>query len=354
VTGRPQPGRLPDPLLLGLLLAQPALYGAVLLLHHEDVATFGDLLVDRKARVAVPIHRFGHVPMWMLAVPALLWAVGWARLAWQGRAADRPEWALGAQVALYVTTVTALADQDPRAAVVVLLLLVAVEAVLGFAARERRLATAELVALCFAAVAASSALVAGVSAGADWAGWALIVTGVLTLVYGGAAGLVALGYLGSLIVSAGVDVLLSARDVGPVEAYSLPLAALLAAVGLWHWSRDRSLPTVVTMGPTLGVALMPTLLRAVADGDEVRLSVVTLVAIAVLLVGLLRRWKGPVTSGAVVLIVVAITQGGPLIAQLDYFVTAGVAGVLLLAVGVMWESAVVQGRRAATWYGQLR
>jgi hypothetical protein len=142
--------------------------------------------------------------------------------------------------------------------------------------------------------------------------------------------------------------------VETTEAYTAPLVLLLAAIGYVQWTRDKAMPTYLTMGPALAAALGPSLLTSLGEGDELRLAAVTAVAVAVVLVGLWKHWKAPVTAGGLVLVVVAITQGGPLIAYVPGWIILGAAGAALLAAGVAWEMAVVAGRRAATWFGTLR
>jgi hypothetical protein len=156
-----------------------------------------------------------------------------------------------------------------------------------------------------------------------------------------------------VVISAGTSNLLSAAEVGQVEAYTLPLALLLAGIVAVQWHRDPSRPTLLIAGPALSVALAPSLLVAVRDGDSARLTAVTLAAVAVLLAGLVRRWKAPVTVGGLVLAVAAVTQGGPLIGYVPGWVILGVGAAALLVAGVMWEKAVVAGRRANAWFGAL-
>jgi len=120
-----------------------------------------------------------------------------------------------------------------------------------------------------------------------------------------------------------------------------------------QWRRDRSRPTLLTAGPALSVALGPSLLVAIRDGDSLRLAAVTAVAVGVLHVGLVRHWKAPVTVGGLVLAVVAVTQGGPLIGYVPGWLILAVGAAALLAAGVLWERAVLAGRRAHAWFGTL-
>jgi hypothetical protein len=204
-------------------------------------------------------------------------------------------------------------------------------------------------------VYACAAFAAGADVSSDRAGAALVVLGVLVLAYAACPGRLPFSYGGSALVSAGVDTWLASANVDTVEAYTGPLVALLATLGFVQHRRNRGgLPTLVTAGPALTVAFMPSLLKAVADGDGLRLAIVSACAVVALVIGLARTWRAPVTVSTVVLVVVAVTQGGPLIGYVPSWVVLGTAGAALLGVGVWWEHAVSAGRRTHAWYATLR
>ncbi len=186
----------------------------------------------------------------------------------------------------------------------------------------------------------------------------LVAAGVVVLAYAALPGRLPWSYPGAVVVWLGGEVLVDAAGVAAVEASSLPLAALLAGIGAVQARRraraGEPSPTMLVAGPALAVALGPTLAVAIDRGDEVRLALVTAVALAVLVVGLQRRWRAPVTAGAVVLVAVAASQGGPVVGQLPTVVVLATAGAALLAVGVAWERAVRAGRQANAWYFSLR
>jgi hypothetical protein len=202
-------------------------------------------------------------------------------------------------------------------------------------------------------VYATAAALATVDLSTGYLSLALVTVGVVTLVYAGAPQRLPFAYLGSLSITAGISNLLEHAQVDLVEAYTAPLVVLLAGIGAVQWHRNHSLPTLVTTAPALSVALGPSLLVAIHDGDPIRLAAVTALAVGVLVVGLARRWKAPVTVGTAVLLVVAITQGGPLIGYVPGWLTMAVGAAALLAAGVLWEKAVVAGRRATAWFESL-
>lgn len=205
----------------------------------------------------------------------------------------------------------------------------------------------------FAALYALAAIAAAAAVSSGHVSASFIFVGVLTLVYAASPGRLPVAYLGSLTISAGIANLMSEASVTIIEAYTAPLVALLATIGYVQWTRNPHAATRLTMGPALAVAFGPSLLTSLDEGDELRLVVVTAAAVAALLVGLTRRWKAPVTTGALALTVVALTQGGPLTEYVPGWLTLGAAGAALLAAGVAWEKAVLAGRRAQTWYGAL-
>jgi hypothetical protein len=269
-------------------------------------------------------------------------------------------WVVATGLAVFGTAVTALAAAPAGAwTLTTVVLAVGSVATAAAAAWHRRgpavpLGSAiERTALLGATAYGVVAVVSTADVSTDRVGAVLVALGVSVLAYAACPGRLLAGYVGSLLVSAGVDTWLATAGVETVEAYTLPLAALLAALGAVQWSQDHSLPTTLVAGPALGVALLPSTLKAIGDGDTVRLAAVTALGIVALLLGLTRMWRAPVTVGAVVLVVVALTQGGPLMAYVPGWLTMGLAGALLLAVGVAWERAVLAGRRAHAWYATL-
>lgn len=340
------------------LLTVPALavvataYAAVAVLRTAAEPSLHALLREPRPSSVPPLD--GRDVLIML-VPALAGLVASASVAARART-----WAgvALAQVALLITAVTALLAAPAGAWTVTTAALALAEVGLaGICAGSgttlpvgRRV---EETALAATAVYGVVAVVSAADTSAERAAAVLVLLGIAVLGYAALPARLPFAYLGSGLVSAGMDTWLATSDVDVVEAYSLPLAGLLAAVGFVQWHRDRRLPTTLTVAPALWVALLPSAVTAVDDGDAVRLAVVTALALAALLTGLSRMWRAPVTVGAVVLALVAVTQGGPLIAYVPGWLTMGLAGAVLLAAGVAWERAVLAGRRAHAWYATL-
>lgn len=141
-------------------------------------------------------------------------------------------------------------------------------------------------------------------------------------------------------------------DVTTPEAYTLPLAALLLAAGLWsrHELGGHSWPTA---GPALAVGLLPSALLTATHDALARPLLTVVVAAAVLSVGAFRRWQALVVLGAVAASVVAVTQLGPVVASLPRYLTLGAVGVALLAVGARYERRRADARHAVSWLASM-
>lgn len=293
----------------------------------------------------------GLLPVGLVALVAL-WALARTR---------HPAWMLQAQVAVVLVTGRALAETDREATWwLVTIALAVIEGALATYASTRRAEGKRLwpalegTALGLAALYVLVAFTAAVGLDAYWVAATCFTVGAVLVGYATSPGRFGVAYLGAVANAMGGWVLTAEAGVETVEVYSLPLAAMLAVLGVLHGRRVPTLPTTVTMGPALGVLAGPSLLVAVLDGDSLRLALVTAGGVAALLVGYTRRWQAPVAVGALVVGVIGVTQGGPYVAQIPGWVTLGLGGTLLLVAGVRWEAAVKAGRRGSAWFGSLR
>lgn len=326
-------------------VAQPLLAFAVVLLSAAAQTTLRALAQNGQGHATIPMP--------LVVLPAVAWAIPSAVAAIRLRQAA---WAWVAQAAVLLAVGRAVADAGPGTQLAALLVAFAAHVTLAAVAAHRTDPFwwgVELSAVLFGAVYGAAAALAALDLSAGYLSLAFFVLGVLTLGYAAAPQRLPFAYVGSLLISAGTTNLLSNAEVDVVEAYTAPLVVLLAGIGAVQWRRDRSRPTLLTAGPALSVALGPSLLVAIRDGDSLRLAAVTAVAVGVLLVGLVRHWKAPVTVGGLVLAVVAVTQGGPLIGYVPGWLILAVGAAALLAAGVLWERAVLAGRRAHAWFGTL-
>lgn len=335
----------------------PLGYVAVVLLRITDTTSLHNLTRGLPAGDVIAVHGPDVV---LMMVPALAWlgAAGWCLAR-----ARSLSWMLVVQLAGFVAAVTSVLAAPASAWTLLMGALFGIEILVAAVAVQRAhqqpdkagwWAEVDILALITAAGYGVVAVAATFDSSPMWTAATTVYLGVVVLGYAALPGRLPFAYLGSALVSAGIDVWLSSSDVGAVEAYTGPLAVLLALVGVVQYRRDRTLPTRLVAGPALAVALLPSTLVAVSGGDEIRLGLVTAAAIILLVLGLVRSWQAPVSIGTLALVIIAITQGGPLIGYVPGWVTLGIGGAVLLAIGVAWERAVVAGRRATAWYTALR
>lgn len=218
-----------------------------------------------------------------------------------------------------------------------------------WAAMESRSPAMEPLAFAAATVYAVTAVLAAADVDDFVLATVLVVLGALLVAYAALPGRLEVAYLAIMALTAGLYVQLVARDVSTVEWYALPVAAMLAVLGALQWLRDRKAPTFLTMAPAIIFGLFPSLMAAIADGPVWRLLAVTLAAALLLVVGTAGRWKAAVVLGAVALGILAVTQGGPLVAYVPGFLLLVGSGAVLLVIGVLWEHSIALGRRTYVW-----
>ncbi|GGD12222.1 SCO7613 C-terminal domain-containing membrane protein [Nocardioides daphniae] len=288
----------------------------------------------------------GPADWWLPVVPLV--ALALATTVTAVRRND-PSMAAFAHAAAVAGVLVALRDAEPvTSAVAALVAAVVAVAVAGgarWSALERGHWAMEPIALAAAAAYAVTAVTAGLDVDAFVLATVLVALGALLAAYAALPGRLEVAYVAIVLLGAGLWVQLVDRDVSTVEAYVLPVAALLAGLGALQWLRDRQAPTFLTMGPAIVIGLLPSLMAGIADDSPWRLTVVTLVAALLLVVGIARRWRAPLVLGALALGIVAFTQGGPLLAYVPNFVLLVGSGAVLLVVGVMWERSIALGRR---------
>lgn len=243
----------------------------------------------------------------------------------------------------------------------------------GLFASEARVAALALAALAAAAVAAQRrghaeepvlggaavavAAVAQLSAQAE--GWPYAVAGLLA-----AEGLAATAYavlprrrpvvvLAVLAWSGAVWTLLADAGVETLEAFTLPVAALSLAGGLWL-RQAAPLPSWLSVGPAAAIALLPSAFASVDDEGLLR-PMLTLVAAAVVLaLGVALRSQAPVVIGAAAAAVVAVSQLAPYAIGAPRWLTLGLTGAVLLALGARYEKRRSDAHRVAHWLAGLR
>jgi hypothetical protein len=130
---------------------------------------------------------------------------------------------------------------------------------------------------------------------------------------------------------------LGVAGVSTAEAFTLPAAAFLAAVGAWGQRRSPDESSWSTWAPALVVGLGPSVLLSLGDPGLLRPVLTVIAAAAVMLAGAQLRRQAPLTLGAAALVILGIEQLGPVVQQLPRWVTFAAVGMVLLVVGASYE-----------------
>jgi hypothetical protein len=133
--------------------------------------------------------------------------------------------------------------------------------------------------------------------------------------------------------------LLAAREVTVLEAYTLPLAAVALAAG---WAALRTRPELrswVAYGPALLAGFLPTLAVVITtDGESwVRRLALGVAALAVVVAGAVRRRQAPVVVGGIVLVLVALHELALVWQLLPGWIPLAAGGSVLLFLAITYE-----------------
>jgi hypothetical protein len=146
-----------------------------------------------------------------------------------------------------------------------------------------------------------------------------------------------------------------------VEAWTVPVALALLGVGATAVARDRAAGSWRALGGGLAVLLAPSLalsLTAGPGGAGWRAAGLLGLGTVVVLAGVARRLQAPVVLGAVTLGVHAAHLLGPTLlgwySAAPQWVTLGLAGSTLLALGVRYERRLADVRSAGARLAALR
>lgn len=178
----------------------------------------------------------------------------------------------------------------------------------------------------------------------------LSVTGAALLAYGRAAGYrpATLIGLAELVLASWVGA--AGLSVTTPEVYTLPAAAgLLLASG----GRLLTAPSWSAWGAPLLVGLVPSTLVVLDQPDAVRLVLLVVAATACAVAGTLTHRQAPFIIGLGVLAALAVTQLGPYAMLLPRWLSLGLAGIVLLALGANYERRLAQAREAVAWVSAL-
>ncbi|MFD6638201.1 SCO7613 C-terminal domain-containing membrane protein [Micromonospora chalcea] len=132
---------------------------------------------------------------------------------------------------------------------------------------------------------------------------------------------------------------LAARGVVVLEAYTLPAAALALGAGVLALRRRPGLTSWLALGPGLGAALLPSLVSVLvlAEPQPWRRLALGAAAVAVVFAGAARRWQAPVVLGAATLVPLALHELARGWDLLPRWIFLGLGGLLLIGLAATYE-----------------
>jgi hypothetical protein len=246
----------------------------------------------------------------------------------------------------------ALANAGRSARMVALAIIIGAVVVLIASALRDRDGRAVGAADLGAGAATAIGLILGAAHGLDALPWTVAGAGVA------AAGLVNrhrrwCRWTGAALLGIAYIGRLAELRVDVIEAYTVPVAVGLLGVGLWAMRKDE-LGTVRALGPGLTLALLPSVPQALDEPTSLRTLLLGLVAVALIAVGLMRRWRAPFVGGSVVALLLVIANIGPWAMAVPRWMLIAVLGALAIGIGATWESRVRNGRAVASYVSHMR
>ncbi|MBQ1046417.1 hypothetical protein KBX35_29600 [Micromonospora sp. C32] len=137
----------------------------------------------------------------------------------------------------------------------------------------------------------------------------------------------------------GAWLVLAARGVVVLEAYTLPAAALALGAGVLALRRRPGLTSWLALGPGLGAALLPSLVSVLVLGEPQpwRRLALGAAAVAVVLAGAARRWQAPVVLGTATLVPLALHELARGWDLMPRWIFLGAGGLLLIGLAATYE-----------------
>lgn len=164
-----------------------------------------------------------------------------------------------------------------------------------------------------------------------------------------------LSWPGSALLVLASWVRLGDLGVTDPEPYTLPSALALIAVGVLRLRRDQAADTLLTTGPGLALALVPSLVWALDEPLTLRGLLLGLACLGLVAVGVQGRWSAPLVAGAAVGAVLVVRMAAPYVDDaVPRWVLIGGAGALLIATGVTWERRLAEARHVLGYVRSLR
>lgn len=135
---------------------------------------------------------------------------------------------------------------------------------------------------------------------------------------------------------------------------TLPTAVALAVVGVVHLRRDPEATTMTALSPALSLALVPSLLWVLADPVTLRSLLLGLACLALVLVGVKLRWTAPVVFASTVGALLVLRHATPMAEAVPRWMLIGLAGALLISLGITWENRLREARAMLGYVRHLR
>ena len=114
------------------------------------------------------------------------------------------------------------------------------------------------------------------------------------------------------------------------EAYTLPSALVLVAVGAWRLRRDDRSATLAYLAPGLTLATVPSLVAMLDDPYSLRALLLGGACLALVVGGAGLRWSAPLVVGAGVGTLLVLRELAPYAADVPTWLTIGASGAVLL------------------------
>ncbi|MEU1041648.1 hypothetical protein [Streptomyces sp. NPDC005907] len=166
------------------------------------------------------------------------------------------------------------------------------------------------------------------------------------------------GYAATALFVLAAWVRLASWDVGSPEAYTLPVTVPALFLGAVRRRTDARISSWTAYGAGLSVTLVPSLAAAWAGPHWLRPLLLGGAALAVTLVGARHRLRAPLVLGGGVLVLDALHELAPYLAQmadaLPRWAAPALAGLVLLALGATYEQRIRDARRVREVLGRMR
>jgi hypothetical protein len=166
------------------------------------------------------------------------------------------------------------------------------------------------------------------------------------------------GWAAAVLFVLAAWVRLASWDVGSPEAYTVPVTVPALILGAVRRRKDARVSSWTAYGAGLSATLVPSLVAAWADAHWPRPLLLCATALALTLVGARHRLRAPLVLGGAVLVLDALHELAPYIAQvadaLPRWVPPALAGLVLLALGATYERRIRDARRVREVLGRMR